>query len=123
MARRRPGFTLLELILVMVILLVAAALTIPAVETMLADGRIKAARDLVRARWADTRGRAMQEGRPYKFSVIYQTGQFKIEPEDASVPSDLDGPALVVTDELPKDVLFAKDAGSVGAAGGAGGDY
>jgi prepilin-type N-terminal cleavage/methylation domain-containing protein len=122
-SRWRAGFTLLELLLVMAIILVAAALSIPAIDAIMADGRVKAARDVVRGRWADIRGRAMQEGRPYKFSVIYQTGKFRIEPEDQSVTSSTDDAALIVEDELPGNVLFAKDAGTVGAAGGGAGGY
>ena len=65
----------------MAVILVAAAISIPAIDAMMSDGRLKGARDMVQARWADIRGRAMQEGRPYKFSVMYGTGKFKIEPE------------------------------------------
>ena len=64
----------------------------------------------------------MKEGRPYKFSVIYQTGQFKVEPEDPSAASDADDltsdKGFTVEGELPTGILFAKDDGSVGKAGG-----
>jgi prepilin-type N-terminal cleavage/methylation domain-containing protein len=127
-ARQPAGFTLLELMLVMAVLLVAAAITVPVIDSMMTTGNVKAARDMVRARWADIRGRAMKEGRPWKFSVIYQTGQFKIEPEDPNEPSDSsDDLATGSSDrtgegELPPKVLFAKDQGSVGVSGG-GGNY
>ena len=71
------------------------------------------------ARWADIRGRAMREGRPYKFSIIANTGQYKIEPEDASDPSDTDDDPLIFEGELPSKVIFTKDQSSVGAAGAA----
>jgi prepilin-type N-terminal cleavage/methylation domain-containing protein len=118
---RRAGFTLFELMLVMMLILIAAALSIPAIDAMMADGRVKAARDMVRARWADIRGRAMKEGRPYKFLVISNTGKFKIEPEDPNAPSDTDEDPLVLEGELPETVLFHLDAG--GAAPTAGSDY
>src|SRR5437868_13108945 len=107
----------------MAIVLVAAALAIPAMDAMMADSRVKAARDMVRARWADIRGRAMREGRPYKFSIIANTGQYKIEPEDASDPSDTDDDPLIFEGELPCKVIFTMDQSSVGAAGAGGGDY
>jgi prepilin-type N-terminal cleavage/methylation domain-containing protein len=122
-ASPRAGFTLFELMLVMAVVLVAAAISIPAIDAMMADGQIKAARDMVRARWADIRGRAMREGRPYKFSIIENTCRFKIEPEDISDPSDTDDGDMTFEGELPPQILFTKDQSGVGAAGGAGGDY
>lgn len=113
----RAGFTLLELMLVMLIILIASALAVPAIDALMTDGRVKAARDMVRARWADIRGRAMQEGRPYKFSIMDQTGKFKIEPEDSNAPSDTDDSPLILEGELPQDVLFSKSAGGTGASG------
>jgi len=120
-ARHPSGFTLFELVVVLAIVLVAAALAIPAIDAMMADSRVKAARDMVRGRWADIRGRAIKEGRPYKFSTVDSTGKFKIEPEN---PSDVDDDALVFEGELPPQIIFTKDSSGVGqAAGGDGGDY
>jgi prepilin-type N-terminal cleavage/methylation domain-containing protein len=123
--RPSSGFTLLELMLVMAIILVAAALTVPAIDAMLGDGKVKAARDVVRGKWADARGRAMREGRPYKFSIIENTGKYRVEPEDATEPSDGDDDGFTYQDEgeLPPGVLFTKDPNSVGTASGAGSDY
>jgi prepilin-type N-terminal cleavage/methylation domain-containing protein len=121
-ARLPAGFTLFELMLVMMIILVAAAVSIPAIDAMMGDSRVKAARDLVRARWADIRGRAILEGRPYKFSIIENTGKFRIEPEDGNTPSDDGDDPLIAEEELPGQVPFVKDQASAGAASGAG-DY
>jgi prepilin-type N-terminal cleavage/methylation domain-containing protein len=106
--RERAGYTLFELILVIAIIAAAAALSVPFMDAMMTDGRLKASRDMVRARWADIRGRAMKEGRPYKFSTIAGTGKFKIEPEDGNAPADdSEEPPLIVTGELEDKVLFA----------------
>ena len=121
--QKRVGYTLLELVLVMTIILITASLAIPAIQGMMTDTRQKAARDMVRARWADIRGQAMKEGRPYKFSVIDGTGKFKIEPEDSDAPSDSDEPPLIVEGELPEEVLFAMDQSSTGPGDGGGSDY
>jgi prepilin-type N-terminal cleavage/methylation domain-containing protein len=107
MVAKRSGFTLLELMLVMMIILITASLAAPAIEGMLSDSRVKAARDLVRARWADTRGQAMKEGRPYVFAVIHGTGKFMVEPEDDKAPSNSDDKPLKIQDELPQGVVFA----------------
>jgi len=121
LSRSHAGFTLFELVLVMLIIVIAAALTVPAIEGMMNDGRLKAARDMVRARWADIRGRAMKEGRPYKFSVTYQTGKFKIEPEDGNTPSDTDDAPMIFEGELPPLVLFSKDQSNSSGTGSSGG--
>src|SRR5262245_53713003 len=97
--------------LVLTVILIAAALSVPFIDAMMTDGRLKASRDLVRARWADIRGRAMKEGRPYKFSTIAGTGKFKIEPEDNSPADDSEEPPLIIAGELEDKVLFA-NAGS-----------
>lgn len=124
MAGRRAGFTLFELMLVMMIILIVAAITIPAIDAMMADGRVKAARDMVRARWADARGRAMREGRPYKFSIIANTGKFKIEPEDPNAPSDTEDAAYVLEGELPENVMIDTSiSGPAGARPAGGSDY
>jgi prepilin-type N-terminal cleavage/methylation domain-containing protein len=120
--RLRSGFTLFELMLVMAIVLVAGALSIPAIEAMMADARVKGARDMVRAKWADIRARAIDEGRPYKFSIIGGSGLYKLEPVDINEPSDTGGDPLIFVGELPPGVLFASDQGVVGSGGG-GGDY
>jgi prepilin-type N-terminal cleavage/methylation domain-containing protein len=120
----RSGFTLLELLLVMAILLVVMAIGVPAIDSMMASGNVKAARDMVRARWADMRGRAMKEGRPYVFSVMYNTGKFMIAPEDPNEASDSgDDPSIDYEGELPPNVLFAKADGAASAAPSGGTGY
>src|SRR5207302_656192 len=112
-AMARTGYTLLELVLVMALILIAASLTVPVIDSMMADTRVKAARDLVRARWADIRCQAMKEGRPYMFSVKDSTGKFKIEPEDSNAPSDSGQEPLILEGELPEGVVFALDKSAV----------
>lgn len=121
---RRSGFTLLELMLVMAVILVAGAIAVPAIDSMMSDGKAKAASDMVRARWAEIRGRAMREGRPYKFSVTYQSGKWRIEPENPADPSETgEDQNFYKEGELPQGVLFAKDQGTIGEASKGGGDY
>jgi prepilin-type N-terminal cleavage/methylation domain-containing protein len=116
MVAKRSGFTLLELMLVMMIILITASLAAPAIEGMLSDTRVKAARDLVRARWADTRGQAMKEGRPYVFAVIDGTGKFTVEPEDDKAPSNSDDKPLKIQDELPQGVVFSVGKSNLGSS-------
>lgn len=104
----RQGYTLFELVLVLTLLVIIGAISYPAIDAMLADHRLTAARDTVRARLADIRGRAMKEGRPYKFSFIENSGKFKIEPEDSSAASSGDDRPLTLEGDLPEQVIFCK---------------
>jgi len=108
---KRAGFTLMELVLVLSLMVVAATISFPVVDSMLRPGRIAAAKDQVRGICADLRGKAMSEGRPYRFSVTDGTGQYRVEPDDAA-----DEPGYTKEDELPEQVLFVSDAASLSGA-------
>ena len=59
---RRIGFTLLEVLVLLVILVVIATLGIPALRGTLAQQQLKYSADQVRGEWLETRVRAMEEG-------------------------------------------------------------
>ena len=59
---RRVGFTLLEVLVVLIILVLIAALGIPTLRGTLAQQQLKYSADQVRGEWLDTRVRAMEEG-------------------------------------------------------------
>jgi Tfp pilus assembly protein FimT len=112
----RCGYTLFELVLVMTLVVVAASLTFPLAESLLTPNRIGAASDTIRAQWAEMRGRAMSEGRAYRFLVIDNSGKFKIEPEDNDPNSDT-SQGWTCEGELPENVIFVKDESTLlGAA-------
>jgi prepilin-type N-terminal cleavage/methylation domain-containing protein len=108
----RSGYTLIELMLVLALLVVVTSLAFPLIEPMLSENRVTAARDMVRARWAEMRGRAMAEGRAYRFAVTENTGHFRVAPDDEAYWSgksddqDVDDKPLIVEGELPEGVLF-----------------
>lgn len=79
--RSRPAFTMLEIVLVMVILIVLASLAYPTLSGMYADVRVKAAADQVRAAWTEARANAIEGGRNYRFAVQPGTGQFRVAPD------------------------------------------
>ena len=97
--KERRGLTLFELTITMAVLLGVAALTFPLARHLMADTRVTAASDMVRARWADTRVRALNEGRPYVFEVMQNSGKFKVRPAD-------NGDGHVYEGELPQNILF-----------------
>src|SRR4051794_19906579 len=106
---KRQAYTLIELMLVMALMVIAAALAVPAIKTMMVDARITASGDVVRARMADTRSRALESGRPWKLGFLANTGVFQLAPEDSSAWESTDKDAVMqedlVRDELPQDII------------------
>ena len=111
----RPAYTLFELMLVLVLLILLAAIAYPSLDSLLATFRMNAAADMVRANWADARAYAMNEGQPYRFAIIPNKGNFRVAPDNPDYwsnntpPSapDPNNPPLVVDDSLPKGVRFS----------------
>ncbi|HXG13173.1 MAG TPA: hypothetical protein VNK04_25675 [Gemmataceae bacterium] len=110
--RSRPSFTLVEMVLVLALIVIIAAITIPSLDAMYADYKVMAAVDTVRARWAEARSRAVDEGRPYRFAVVRGKGNFRIAPDSAehwsgggSAESSAAG--LVIEDALPRGIRFS----------------
>jgi len=111
----RRGYTLVELMLVLILILVVAVLSYPSLESMKGSFEITAATDQVRAAWALARARAVEEARPYRFAAVPQKGNYRIAPDSGefwqgSPPVSTDNPTdkpLVVEEAVPKGVAFA----------------
>jgi prepilin-type N-terminal cleavage/methylation domain-containing protein len=117
---RRPGFTLLEVTLVMAVIVLMAAMAWPSIEAMYGDVKLTAGADLVRARWADARTRAIEDGRAYRFAT-QPDGKFRVAPDaddfwggGSGTSNDPgngnDTPPLVVEDALPAGIGFADES-------------
>lgn len=115
----RKGYTLFELMLVLAMLVVLAAVAIPSMDSMSGTFRVTEAADMVRAKWALARSHAMNECRPYRFAVVPSRGNFRLAPDSSefwaggnpsggSGSSGGDQPALVQEDSLPKGVRFSE---------------
>jgi prepilin-type N-terminal cleavage/methylation domain-containing protein len=121
---RRRGFTLLELLLVLAIVVMAAAISVPVVTAMLADAHITAGADMVRARIADTRARALDSGVPWKIAYLPGTGVLQYAAEDdadhwSDTSQEPDETPDFVRSELHKDVILAANRDDIaGSAGG-----
>jgi type II secretory pathway pseudopilin PulG len=119
--RRFAAFTLFELMLVLAIMVVAAAISFPSLKSMLASYRVTAAGDSIRAAWAQGRARAMNESRPYRFSIVAGAADFRLAPDSAEFwsgtgsTSQTPGAALILQDALPPGVRFS-DPKQPGAA-------
>jgi prepilin-type N-terminal cleavage/methylation domain-containing protein len=120
----RRGFTLLEVVLVLVILIVVGAISVPVIRTMLEDARMNAGADMMRARLADTRARALDSGKPWKLAYLPNTGIFQLAAEDADQWNQSDQSPKEMPDyvrgQMPTDIVLAVNRDDIaGATGGA----
>jgi Tfp pilus assembly protein FimT len=119
---RRSGYTLFEVVLVCFVLLAIAGLALPSLKGMYGYYKLNGAVDSVRAAWAQARARAIDEGRPYRFSVEPNGSHYRVAPDrsdfwsggGAKPAGDQHDKPLVLEEALPAGVRF-----SIGEAPGA----
>jgi prepilin-type N-terminal cleavage/methylation domain-containing protein len=112
--RVRHGVTILELLLVIAILLMLAAMAYPSLSAWYMDTRVKAAADQVREAWTEARAHAIESGQLYRFAVQPGTGLYRVAPDaeeywdgSASGGTADDGtPIYVREDELSNGIVF-----------------
>jgi prepilin-type N-terminal cleavage/methylation domain-containing protein len=111
--KRRSGFSLLELLIVLAVIVAVAALGVMSLNALYPPHKLAAAVDAVRAAWAIARSAAADQDRPYRFAVEPNGRHFRIAPDDESYWSggggpgdDPDGKGVVLTDSLPAGVRF-----------------
>lgn len=117
--RRRPAYTLLEIVLVCAVIAAVSALAVPSIDSMYGSYKMNAAVDSVRAAWANGRGSAILDGQPYRFCVVPGQGNYRLAPDNNAywsgggtpAPEDPNNPPAVIEDVLPKGVSFAVGAG------------
>jgi prepilin-type N-terminal cleavage/methylation domain-containing protein len=123
----RKAFTLLEILLTMAVIAVVLALSYPTLDAMYAGFKMQGATDTVRAAWAEARSHAMNEGRPYRFSIYPGKGNFRVAPDSSDFwagnnapasANDPANPALVVEDAVPDGVRLSLPNNGGGDAGG-----
>lgn len=78
----RPGFTLIEMMLVLALMVAIGAIVWPALDKPFAAERLRASGDELRAELARGRVAAMQSGRAHVFSVDGVTGRYFVHPAD-----------------------------------------
>jgi len=106
---RRSAYTLLEMMAAMAVVLIVAAASVPSVQGFFGSFKVNGAVDSVRGAWAQARARAIEEGRPYRFSVIPDTGYYRLAPDDSSWWSGNGAPdqeGTMLEDSLPAGVVF-----------------
>jgi prepilin-type N-terminal cleavage/methylation domain-containing protein len=107
----RRGYTLLELVLVLAIIVVITGLSFPALEGMYGYYKATSAADSVRGAWTAARSAAIDEGRAYRFAVVLNKGNYRIAPDEPGFWSG--GPAFpegeagtFIAGTLPAGVSF-----------------
>ncbi len=114
MARQaRHGYTLMEVLLVMAVMVIIAAISYPSVDSLMDGVKLEAAADSLKAGWTEAQTRAVNEGRPYRFAVVPNKGNFRVAPDSADywagstpAPEDPENPPLVLEKSLPKGIIF-----------------
>lgn len=82
--RRRFAFSLVEMLLVLALLVIAAAITVPYVDSIFRESKPRAAADAFRAALLQARTAAMEEGRAYRVGVVPGEGAYRVAPDDDS---------------------------------------
>lgn len=111
---RRPGVTLIEVLLVIVVIIALAAVAYPTMSAMYGDVKVKAAADDVQAAWAEARSHAIEDGRAYRFAVQPGTPKFKVAPDadgfwdgsGGNAGGEDDTPPFTQEGDLPNGIQF-----------------
>lgn len=106
--RRRAGYTLIEMVVVVAVLLIIGGVVLPTLSGLTGDTKVKGAADAVKARLLEARLNAMEQGRPYVFSISPDGLKMRVAPDD-SIEGEVgaDGqalPTLVVNEALPSEI-------------------
>lgn len=102
----RPGFTLMEVIIALAVVAVVAAMAVPAYLSWMQSQQLGESIDLLRTHLVQTRTRAMEEGRTYRFAWEPTGNLFRIAPDELEDWPDLSG--------TPAGPLFSDAAGVAG---------
>jgi prepilin-type N-terminal cleavage/methylation domain-containing protein len=102
---RRRGFTIIELLIVLAILIVLGVVLVPSVTSFEGNVKQRGAADQFRARLAEAHAKAMERGIPFRVGMMTTNNQSRIRvaPDgdlfDSAQPSTDNGPDSTVTDD------------------------
>jgi hypothetical protein len=101
------------MLLVLAVLVVVGAFAVPNLVSHDSSSKRTAASDAVRAAWTSARAQAMKEGRPYKFAVVWNKGNYRVAPVgddfwkgSTPAPADPNNAPLILEKALPDGVCF-----------------
>jgi prepilin-type N-terminal cleavage/methylation domain-containing protein len=92
--RRPSGFTLLEILLALAVLVVVAAMAMPALGPVLDSQRLNQGAEMIRTKWMSTHVKSMRTGKMQMFRYELGGSKFRIEAwtaaEDATEATEAD---------------------------------
>lgn len=117
----RRAFTILEIVLVMAIMVIIAALTYPSLSVMYNQYKVTASCDTVHAAMVTARGQSIEEGVPYRFAFLPGKGNYRVAPDLPSYWADGTGPdqgsnrrkELILEGTLPNGIAFPENEAPV----------
>jgi Tfp pilus assembly protein FimT len=120
---RDSGYTLLETVLVLALIVAIAGLTWPALKGPMATQRLKRAAEAVRTEWVKARSKAITTGETLTFRYQAGSGQFDVQTYSTAdgqlatgskTMTTADGaqllPSAMARARLPEGVVFLSDA-------------
>jgi prepilin-type N-terminal cleavage/methylation domain-containing protein len=125
--KKRAAFSLVEVMVVIAVLVIIGAIAYPSLEAMQSRFSLDSSIDQIKARWAECRAHAIEEGQAYRFGVKPNSSQFRCAPDSAeywdgggagATQANTDVQPLVVEESVEKDVLFRMAEGSGGNESG-----
>src|SRR5262245_16015417 len=106
--RRRSGYTLIELLAVIAIIILIGGVLAPTIRMLSGDTKVKAGADIIRARMSEARAAAIEEGRSYRVAISQDGKCVRVAPDDLDigghVPTDDENPPVIVEEEMPQNV-------------------
>jgi len=96
---RPAAFTLIELLLVLALIAIVAALAVPTLSGSLSTWQLRAAGDNIQTRWIQTRTQAIRTGQTHVFRYLSQSDRFLIEPWIIGEPLPVTGLVVAEADD------------------------
>lgn len=109
---RRPGYTLIELMVVLAVIIVLGAVVIPTIRSYYSNSHQKATADMMNGRIAQARALAMETGSWYRVSINTDKKRMRIGPDcmtyDSLQPGSSDAPNSMVVEDAFEDGVTAE---------------
>jgi len=107
---RRAGYTLLEMLVVLALLILIGSILLPTITGLAGNTRMLGAADAVKARLMEARLSAMDQGRPYQFSISEDGTKMRVSPDEA-VEGEVTAngqplPGITINEDMPAEVFI-----------------
>jgi type II secretory pathway pseudopilin PulG len=108
--RVRHAFTLFEVLLVLILLVIIGSLIMPLFEGAFTSVRLRRATDQLLASWSETRSRAIESGQVQQFRYQPESGNYRSEPwyPEEVAPAVAEPIEPVEDISLPQEIVFAE---------------